>query len=247
MKPCYFLFILLIISACSKQQPATPDAGANSIQNPAAPPPKVQTPSGYDFEANGIPKFATANYIELSKIEKISKFRSGEGHDYSDSFEQCRSMKHYYQPYFNISDWGVIKIYSPVAGAIVKVDDEWAGKQVHIMPDNYPDFKVILFHVNLNTALVAGSKVTAGQQLGTHISSATSSDITISINTTKGFKLISWFDVMTDQLFNEYKSRGMLTRTDAIISKNERDLNPLSCSGEAFANKGTIENWVNLN
>lgn len=246
MRTCYFVLLVLLFMACSKQQPTTPDTNNNPIQNPTPSIPKPQTPSGYDFEANGIPKFAVANYIELSKIAKISKFRSSEGHDYSDNFEQCRSMKHYYQPYFNIN-WGDVKIYAPVTGTIEKIDQEWAGKQVHIIPDNYPDFKIIMFHVNLNGTFVAGSKVTAGQQLGTHISSATSSDITVSVNTTKGFKLISWFEVMTDQLFDEYKSRGVATRSNAIISKTERDLNPLSCSGEAFTNKGTIENWVNLN
>ena len=41
-----------------------------------------------------IPQFVDVNYIELEKISKISKFRSGMGHDYSDDFESCRSMKH---------------------------------------------------------------------------------------------------------------------------------------------------------
>ena len=41
----------------------------------------------YDVDANGIPKFVTVDYIELGKIYRISKFRSGEGHYYSDDFE----------------------------------------------------------------------------------------------------------------------------------------------------------------
>ena len=52
----------------------------------------------YDIDAKGIPQFAGVDYIELAKISRISKFRSGIGHDYSDDFEQCRSMKHYYMP-----------------------------------------------------------------------------------------------------------------------------------------------------
>ena len=42
--------------------------------------------------------------FELDKIDKISKFRSGIGHDYWDDFENCRSMKHYFFPYDTL-DW----------------------------------------------------------------------------------------------------------------------------------------------
>jgi hypothetical protein len=52
----------------------------------------------YDTDANGVPRFAESNCIELHKISRISKFRSGAGHDYSDDFETCRSMKHYFDP-----------------------------------------------------------------------------------------------------------------------------------------------------
>ena len=65
-------------------------------------------PLYWDVDANGIPKFVTSDHIELSKIEKISKFRSGIGHDFSDNFESCRSMKHYYCPYGNV-DWSGLR------------------------------------------------------------------------------------------------------------------------------------------
>ena len=52
----------------------------------------------YDVDLYGIPKFVNINYIELYKIYCISKFRSAIGHDYSDDFESCRSMKHYFHP-----------------------------------------------------------------------------------------------------------------------------------------------------
>lgn len=44
----------------------------------------------YNVNDRGIPKFVPMNYIELSKISRISKFRSGAGHDSSDDFERCR-------------------------------------------------------------------------------------------------------------------------------------------------------------
>ena len=201
----------------------------------------------YDVDKLGIPKFVAVDYIELSKITKISRFRSGIGHDYSDDFEDCRSMKHYFVPYAD-SDWSSVKIFSPVSGKIEKIFEEWAGTQLWIVPDDYPAFKFIIFHINLSTPLAKGDVVSAGQQLGTHISAETSSDIAVGINTPDGWKLVSYFDVMTDALFEKYQARGVNTRNAAIISKEERDADPLVCSeeGGVFIGEGNIENWVYL-
>ena len=204
----------------------------------------------YDVDALGIPKFVETDYIELGKIERISKFRSSEGHDYSDDFESCRSMKHYFVPKPNI-DWSTVKIFSPVNGTIVGIYEEWAGKQVHIRSEQYPAFYFVIFHVNLTSPLGIGSKVTAGQQLGTHIGSQTNSDIAVHVKTLEGWKLggwkfVSYFDVMTDSLFESYQARGLSTRDAVIISKEARDADPLTCVGEEFITKGTLESWVYL-
>ncbi len=61
-----------------------------------------------------------------------------------------------------------------------------------------------------------------------------------------GFRLVSWFDAMTDELFETYRSRGLQARADAVITRAERDANPLVCSGEAFAGKGALSNWIQL-
>ena len=105
-----------------------------------------------------LPEFVDVNYIELDKIHRISKFRSGEGHDYSDDFESCRSMKHYFQPDSSV-DWSLIKIYSPVSGVIVRLYEEWAGTQLQIQSSKYPDFTFIIFHVNLSNPLNEGDVV----------------------------------------------------------------------------------------
>jgi hypothetical protein len=96
-----------------------------------------------------------ADYIDLSKIASISKFRSGEGHDYSDDFESCRSMKHYFKPGADI-DWVTVKIFSPVTGVIVRTDEEWAGTKLDIQVDKCPAFVVSIFHVKLIAALRQG-------------------------------------------------------------------------------------------
>jgi hypothetical protein len=64
----------------------------------------------WDIAANGIPKFVGRDFTQLSKIDKISKFRSGEGHDYSDGSETCRSMKHYYAVYDSLRENDTVEI-----------------------------------------------------------------------------------------------------------------------------------------
>jgi len=195
---------------------------------------------------NGIPQFVDKNYIELDKIHRISKFRSGIGHDYSDNFESCRSMKHYFEP-DSISNWSQVKIFSPVNGSVSSLYLEGMGAQVDIKSTIYPDITFTIFHVRLSTSLNIGDKVAAGQELGTHYGSLTMSDIAVRVGTQDGkFVLISYFDLLTGQLFQAYQARGVNSRGDLIISKEGRNADPLSCNGEIFANGGKIVNWVNL-
>ena len=95
--------------------------------------------------------------------------------------------------------------------------------------------------------------VTAGELLGTHFAylnpnwSKTTSDIAVSVDTNTGRKLVSYFDVMTDALFQRYQARGLANRSDVIISKSERDASPLTCTGESFvAGTGVLEDWITL-
>jgi len=200
----------------------------------------------WDIDKNGIPQFVETNYIELDKIYRITKFRSSWGHDYSDAFEHCRSMKHYYEPK-NDLDWTIIKIYSPVTGIITRVEQESAGIKIEIASDKYPAFRFSIFHIYLSVQRKVGDKILAGDQLGTHVGTQTLSDISVIVNDpTRQGRMVSYFDVMTDNLFNEYKNKGINTRADIIISKEARDADPLSCNGEIFTSTGSIENWVVL-
>jgi hypothetical protein len=192
-----------------------------------------------------VPKFVSTGYIELDKITRISKFRSSIGHDYSDDFESCRSMKHYFMPKSDIN-WSDIKIFSPVKGTVSKIYQEWAGTQVQISSEDYPNVLFTIFHINLSGPLNVGDVVSAGQQLGTHIGSQTLSDIAVSINTPEGRRLVSFFDIMTAAAFQGYQSRGLISPTDLILSKEARDSDPLNCNGQSFINSGTLVNWVNL-
>jgi len=207
----------------------------------------------YDVDLYGIPQFVAADYIELAHISRISKFRSAEGHDYSDDFESCRSMKHYFEPKSDV-DWSLVKIYSPVNGTVIGINEGLAGAALGIRirteddeAENYGAFHFILYHVNLYNVLSVGEIVIAGQELGTHIGSQMVSDIAVGVNTPAGYRLVSYFDVMPDFLFQNYQARGLTSRGDAIISREERDFDPLTCNGEEFTSTGVLEGWVTLN
>lgn len=230
--------VVLLLTSCDK---TSSDGNGDNNNNNG----NEEDNGTYDIDANGIPRFVYTNYIELAKIRIISKFRSGIGHDYSDEFETCRSMKHYFQPKPTV-DWSKVKIFSPVDGTITSVNEDNDGAQVRIQSKEYPAFFFILFHVNLENPLAAGDEVSEGQRLGTHTGSQTMSDIAIGVNTPGGWKLISFFNVMKDSLFQEYKNRGVGSRNTAVISKENRDADPLTCSGEIFVNSGNLTNWVIL-
>ena len=205
---------------------------------------------------HGIPQFISVDVIELSKISKISKFRSGAGHDYSDDFESCRSMKHYFIPKSNV-DRVSVKIFSPVNGTVIDRSEEysiesgfWKGTVITIKSIDYPAFYVIIYHVDLISELNVGDEVVAGQELGrpADYENLTIADTAVGVITPEGYKLVSYFDVMTDFLFQNYQARGLSSRADIIISKEERDADPLVCEGEEeFIYTGNLENWITLN
>ena len=45
-----------------------------------------------------IKQFYTASHIDISTLQFVSKYRSRAGHDYSGSFAECSSNKHYFHP-----------------------------------------------------------------------------------------------------------------------------------------------------
>ncbi len=225
----------------------TPPTGGGSVGGASEIVPVTPAPTAenYDVDAAGIPRFVLFDYIDLDKISRISKFRSGIGHSYADDFESCRSMKHYYMPKSGL-DWATVDVYSPVTGTIATIFQEWAGYQLHIQSQDYPAFFVILFHVNLREPLAVGDSVAVGQHLGTHVGAQTMSDVAVRVSTPSGMKYVSYLDIATDAVFAAYQARGLAARADAIIPQAARDADPLECSGEAFGTTGTIENWVLL-
>ncbi|MEP7383432.1 MAG: hypothetical protein ABI910_17235 [Gemmatimonadota bacterium] len=200
----------------------------------------------YDLDALGVPRLVTHSYIDLDRIQRVSRFRSGIGHDYSDEVEHCRSMKHYFQPYHN-TDWGTVTISAPMDGTIIRIDREQTlGVQLRIEARDVPAATVVLFHVKLDSGRVVGEQVVSGMRLGTHIGSATMSDVALELDTPSGRRLVSYFDAMTDSTLAAYQARGVPSRSEWSITVGERNAFPLSCDGEAFRDEGAIPNWVEL-
>ncbi len=225
-----FIPFMLSLTACHKDSENSPPVNTDI----------------WDIDKDGIPKFVSTNYIDLDKIYRVSRFRSSEGHDYSDAFEHCRSMKHYFEPKSSL-DWTTVKIYAPVTGKITRVEEEWAGTKIEMDSDQYPAFRFSIFHIQTLKQYTIDEKVTAGTQLGTHIGSQTMSDISVIVNDpTRQGRMVSYFDVLTDAVFTQYQNRGVGNREELIIPKAVRDANPLMCSGDTFVSSDTLNNWVIL-
>lgn len=207
-----------------------------------------------------LPKFVSTDFTELVKIAEISLFRSSAGHDYSDWCESCRSMKHYFAPAEAHRVNGDVEVYSPVDGTIIRIRDAGHGaspgnenKEVRIRATQHPDISFNLFHIDLDAGVVEGSVVRAGDRIGTGRlvypdlgETAHDFDIAVLYHTLSGDRFVSWFDVITDDLFASYVARGASARSDFILTAAVRDADPLTCDGETFTSRGTLPAWFPL-
>ena len=203
--------------------------------------------SGKSIDVTNPDKFIQADFVDLSKIYSISKFRSAEGHDFSGNGETCRSMKHYFGPQVDptmqmkkeADGRGIppepdgvhnIAIYSPVDGEIIDIQSERmpVGEQLYIRPSKAKDYTIRLFHVYKNSDIKKGSQLKAGQKIGV-ISGYSTTDIAIEGGQEQ---FVSYFQVMPDNLFENYIKRGAKSRDDLIVSKEYRDAHPVPCNQE---------------
>ena len=206
-----------------------------------------------DANLDDIPRFSMTFYIDLDAIERISRFRSGMRHDFADSAETCRSMKHYFcprgcmAPLPHAVPWTSLVLRAPVTGRVTRLDVEQTyGTQVHIEPAGFPTWDIRVFHVTPVDGLAVGSLVAAGDPIGTHASENTMSDIAIQQFRPDGFRLVSYIDTLADAPRAALVARGVASPDDLLISAADRDAAPLACQGEVFADIGTIPNWVVL-
>ncbi len=208
---------------------------------------REKTGLGVKVDVDNPPKFIQADFIDLSKIFSISKFRSGEGHDFSGNGETCRSMKHYFTPQIDVTKEPEkaadgrtippepdgehdIDIFSPVDGKITDITSERfpVGEQIYIEPTNAKDFTIRLFHIYKIDGIEKGITVKAGQKIGV-ISGYSATDISVEGGK---YQFVSYFQVMPDDIFAKYQQRGVTSRDDVIISRAYRDEHPIPCNSD---------------
>ncbi len=136
--------------------------------------------------------------------------------------------------------WMSIKFFAPMDGTILNVQytDTPDGReaQFSIQSSEYPGYYISFLHVRLLPELVLGSSVTAGQQIGTLGNEEAWGEIVAEVQLSRDSKiLLSFLQVATDEVLQLYKDRGVTSVADVIITKEERDANPLACDRNSEA------------
>ncbi|AHG88987.1 hypothetical protein J421_1450 [Gemmatirosa kalamazoonensis] len=235
-----------LLLSCGGAAPSTAPSTPTAPAAPTTPTPPAPTriDTSWDVSMLGVPPVIQAHYIDLARIAAISRFRSGIGHDYSDDVERCRSMKHYFRPAG--TDWASVRIVSPVTGRVTRIIEEWAGTQIQIRPSAWPAFGVVLFHVATARPIAVGDSLTAGEPIGTHVGTQTTSDVAVWV-TLPGQKraLVSYVDALPDSLRAPLVARGA-PRDSLVLTRAQRDAAPLACDGETFVGQDPLPGWVAL-
>jgi len=212
-----------------------------------------------NFDPNNIPKIAKFNFAELDKLDRTSKLRSVFGHDFSFNTSEydpvgmnCRSMKHYMIPVGvprenalygstpHTFEWMSIKFFAPADGIIGDVYHSDAHgeleQQFTIGSTEYPGYYFGFYHVKLDPSLGNGSEVKAGQQIGTLGNEESYAEISVEARVnSREIHLFSFLEVATDEVFKKYIARGVNSVSDVIITKEERDANPIACDRNSEA------------
>jgi len=198
------------------------------------------------FSVGGDEQFITSNPVDLSQINRISKFRSCIGHDYSGAnseaqLESNRSMKHYVEPINSLAGTsGEIQVFAPFDGKITQATSGDRGQQVWISTSNGWHF--IFFHVDLLEQFSVGSSVNSGEHIGyaNLLMGAANFDIGLK-QFGPGIQVFeSPFLYMDSTLLDEYLKKG-LAPEDLIISKFERNSKPCNFAEESYDEREFVE------
>jgi len=228
----------------------------------------------FKLNENIPPPELVANFMDVSQIDKISKYRSCVGHTTipQDRREMKRSMKHYIQVKPEYHKNKIVEIYSPYDGYVSVIRSETDIEKVlegeiWIIPKRklpmLPPFGVWQFsvqHIDVRPDLKLGSEVKAGELIGHaafwsgrgstfDIVYGKMTPVTKEIDNWRGpfTDLDSIFNHMSDKVLSEYQKKGM-EKSRIILSKEERDQNPCIYEGEGpyFIDADNPDNWVIL-
>lgn len=220
-----------------------------------------------------LPPQIVANFTELNKIEKISKYRSCAGHTTvpQDEREMKRSMKHYFLVKSEYLGDDTVDIYSPYDGFVANIREDRASGlegEIWIVPkDTFAILPPIgrwsfsIQHINIREGLKRGSEVKAGELIG-HAAVAAENRKTFDVVYAKGSlipknidnwigpfnDLDSIFNHMSEKIFAQYQKKGITSKENIIINKEDRDKNPCvyKDNGPYFQNHDDAGNWAVL-
>ena len=211
----------------------------------------------------------TANFIDLDKVDRISKYRSCQGHTVvpQESAESKRNMKHYIVLKPEFEGTGNVPVYSPLDGVVTSIRSEpdkglegevWLG-----VKGNDWDFSIQ--HLNIDSNIKGKQKVKAGDILGYVANRGIDVVYGVGADSVKMIDgryespyqdLDSPFNHMSDELFGLYQNNLMandkvITKDEFIYTKEFRDANP--CQYRENDNEGGLndfahpEDWVKIN
>lgn len=184
-----------------------------------------------------------ANFVDINKIESISKYRSCQGHVHvpRNNLETKRNMKHYFslkKEFLNSNDQ--VTITAPFDGRLlfmptgeIYLFPKSSGLFIFPLTRWFLDFD----HIKKLTTLKTGQSVKKGEVLGYFDPTKGNNafDVLISVMgvprqidnwVSPVDKLDSVFNYMSDEVFEEYKLGGVEKREDYILTKEYRDENP---------------------
>lgn len=217
------------------------------------------------------PPQIVANFTELDKIEKISKYRSCVGHTTvpQDEREMKRSMKHYFSVKPEYLGGDTVNIYSPYDGFVASIREDRADGlegEIWIVPKDIFFFlppagrwSFSVQHINILNGLKRGSEVKAGELIG-YAAVVSKNRSTFDVIYAKGSlfpkRIDNWmgpfndldsvFNHMSEKIFAQYREKGATSKEKFIISKEERDQNPCvyKDNGPYFIGQEDLKDWV---
>jgi biotin carboxyl carrier protein len=194
------------------------------------------------------PRFVEHNFMDLDHVDRISKFRGAYGHDYSSSDEEtCRSMKHYlvFDSRNNRTMSAETMYYAPVDGTVVAVrydDRDPADARVQVVSSEYPSVLFRYHHIDPN--VTEGQRVDAGQPIGHVTLTHSGGEIAVAQYWNGTSQQVSFFKIASDEVFQQYRERGVESRSQLVFSEQHRDDNPLVCPDDSdhyFAGRKDVD------
>lgn len=210
--------------------------------------------SGLPTEEELNQKFIVVNPLDLTQISGFSKYRSCMGHDYRGPTKTGkkestpRSMKHYIktmESFYGKNDTVVARApFDGIISNLEKRDPERTAtdQQVWLTPETLSkvprNWHFVFFHINLKEGLTKGSKVKAGEVIGTATlfrqpdKKTDNFDMAVKFTRPMASPMIDEvFTHMATNVLDEYQKYG-ITPENVVISEEFRDKNLCPTTGE---------------